>query len=230
MRGVSERAFYSANISSMCLQFLIQYLFSNIKQISFFFFSYIIFQHFVWVHSKDTSSCPFFKKPKPSRSAYTESTTCNLKTIISTILKYPIFDHRSSHCAERFYHRFLRSGSFISRKLPINLSARNCLQLSPENNRQPLFFFLFLVSLLFWSLSLPTSIHSPIDYLGIQVLKWMHVISFGAHIFPFLSSLCFPVKEILVMASHSESIGIGQYLCSGQCETVTSWIFDSWTV
>lgn len=162
MRGVSERAFYSANISSMCLQFLIQYLFSNIKQISFFFFSYIIFQHFVWVHSKDTSSCPFFKKPKPSRSAYTESTTCNLKTIISTILKYPIFDHRSSHCAERFYHRFLRSGSFISRKLPINLSARNCLQLSPENNRQPLFFFSFSCFFIVLE-SIPANVH-PFSY------------------------------------------------------------------
>lgn len=67
-------------------------------------------------------------------------TNYSLKTILSTILKYPIFNHKCSHCTENICSVFWRNGYFISRWLANNFSPRNCLQHSRWNKRQNIFF------------------------------------------------------------------------------------------
>jgi len=154
--------------------------------------------------------------------AYIDSANCGLKVIISTILKHSIFNHRSSHCAESFTVFFWGVDTLSLEDWQLTCQPGTVCNIY-QRTIGKVYFFHLIVSLLFWSLSLPSSIYFAIEYLGTEFLKKMHVSSFGARIVFLLLSLFFPLREMLAMAPHSELTCIGQYLCSGQSETATSW-------
>lgn len=89
---------------------------------------------------------PFKKNYKCNRlriMAYIGQINCSLKSSLSTILKYPIFSHRCSHCTEKICSVFWRCRYFFSRWPTINFSPKTRLQHTPRNKWTIHFFLSF---------------------------------------------------------------------------------------